>query len=71
MEHRHIMIGLSMKGGLTPIHENTIYSCLFNKDQRPASPESDHFPWMEVHYEDPVNPRGSRACSFAVYFGMG
>ena len=44
MEHGHIMINLATKGGLTPVHRNAIYRCLFREDQRPASPESDHSP---------------------------
>jgi hypothetical protein len=42
MEHGHIMINRSTKGGSTPAHTNMTYRCLFRKDQRPASPESDH-----------------------------
>ena len=44
MEHGHIMINLSTKGDLTPVHLNAIYRCLFREDQRPTSPESDHSP---------------------------
>ena len=73
MEHGHIMINLWMKGDITPVHRNVTYRCLFREDQRPLSPESDHHNAisMEVRNEDQVNPRGSRDCSFAVYFGLG
>jgi len=30
------------------------------RDQRVPSQTTHHIPWMEVHYEDLVNPRGSR-----------
>ena len=41
--------------------------------QRPLSPESDLTISLtaEDTDEDQVNPRGSRDCSYAVYFGLG
>ena len=73
MEHSHIMINLSVKGGITSIHRNVTYHCFSGKDQRPVSPESDHHnaTSMEVQNEDQVNPRGSRDRRSAVYFGLG
>ena len=42
MGHIHIMTNLSTKGDNTPACTKMPYRCLFRKDQRPVSPESDH-----------------------------
>lgn len=73
MEQGHIMINLWMKGDSTPIHQTVTYRSLSREDQRPLSPESDLTISLTVEDtdEDPVNPRGSRDYSFAVYVGLG
>src|ERR1043166_7128405 len=73
MEHGHIMIDLTKKGGITPFTKirRTVACSEKTRDQRVPSQTTHHIPRMEVHHEDPVNPRGSRDCSFTVYFGVG
>src|ERR1051326_6223094 len=75
MECGHIMIDLATKGGPTSVQRKPDASLSIQR--RPETNESrvrplNHILRMEVHYyEDPVNPRGSRDCSFTMYFGMG
>jgi hypothetical protein len=63
------------KGGIesivTQFHLNEL--SFLQEGQRPLSPESDLTISLttEDADENQVNPRGSRDCSYAVYFGLG
>ena len=63
------------KGGIGTIvaqfHLNEL--SFLQEGQRPLSPESDLTISLtaEDTDENQVNPRGSRDCSYAVYFGLG
>ena len=73
MEYGHNMITLLTKGGIVP-STNTQSVVVYGektRDQRVPSQTTYHLSSMEVWYEDPVNPRGSRDCSFTVYLGLG
>jgi hypothetical protein len=73
MECGHNMITHSTKGGIAP-STNTRPVVAYSektRDQRVPSQTNHNAVSMEVQYEDPVNPRGSRDCSYAVYFGLG
>jgi len=73
MGQGHIMITLSMKGGITPFAETrsvVVYSEK-TRDHRVPSQTYHNIVSMEVCDEDQVNPRGSRDYSFAVYSGLG
>jgi hypothetical protein len=63
------------KGGIRSIVVPfDLYGLSFLQEgQRPLSPESDLTILLtaEDADENQVNPRGSRDCSYAVYFGLG
>jgi hypothetical protein len=73
MERGHLMINPATKGDFTSVHRNAtdVLDSKQTRDLRVPSQTTYHIPRMEVHYEDPVNPRGSHDCSFTVYFGVG
>jgi len=60
-----------IRGIVVPFHLYRL--SFFQEGQRPLSPESDLTISLtaEDTDENQVNPRGSRDCSYAVYFGLG